>query len=254
MWSRNLTIWRPAVLLLVLCLSASPATAAWTLLSHTSAGSTAGATITTGTIDTTGADLLVVAISEYEGGSPPSVLSDSNSNSWTGLTAKANGANATRCRLYYVQGGMVGGGHTFTSAASGTATYSSLAVLAFSGSTSTPFNVENGALSGSGTSLSAGSITPGQDVSLVVSALAHDGGAASVAVTASLAIVETVTYSGGNHDGLSIAWLSQSPAAAINPNWTWTGTVASTAVIAAFKPVAGGGVSPVGMLLRGVAQ
>ena len=66
---------------------------------------------TSGTTDTTGAVLLVVAL-KWEGTGPPT-FSDSNSNTWTGLTTY-NSNGQKYIRLYYCKNATVGAGHTFT--------------------------------------------------------------------------------------------------------------------------------------------
>ena len=96
------------------------------LISSTSASNTAD-TVTTGSIETTAATLLVVWLAMDNGGTVS--LSDSKSNSWTALTSSVNGS--TKSILYYCSNPTVGTGHTFTNA--GNQNYSTIYVGAFSG-------------------------------------------------------------------------------------------------------------------------
>ena len=195
-------------------------------------------TITTPGIDTTGADLLIVSVSQYVGFSV-GTLTDSKSNSWSGLTAQVGSSNIYT-RLYYSIPTSVGSSHTF-SFNNGGALAGAIDVQAWSGADPTPFDVENGAKGSGITSKQPGSITPNNANSLIISALGTDGGT-GYSVNSSLTISDFDDYSGGNNEGQALAWFVQGAAAAINPTWSWSGSSTETAaVIAAFKPLAGGG-------------
>lgn len=85
------------------------------LLAHTAKPSLDANAVTTDAIDTTGATLLVVILSDHAGTSP---VSDSKGNTWTALTAQAavdvGGGIGGAVRLHYVINPIVGTGHTFT--------------------------------------------------------------------------------------------------------------------------------------------
>jgi hypothetical protein len=206
----------------------------WALLASTS-----GAITNTGSsssINTTGADLVVVGVSQWAGANI-ATLSDSKGNTWTPLTAKTGPGPQAYSRLYYVRGGTFGTSHTFTLTAA-SAFYASICVLAFAGSSASPFDVQNGAVAASGTSLSTGSITPSLDNELVVSAGAFTNNTTAYNVTL---LTKQVDYQYQNtiNEGGAIAWAQQNPAAAINPSWSWTTSAEAAATIAAFKIGAG---------------
>lgn len=189
---------------------------------------------TTGSVDTTGATLLVVIASAYNG---DPTITDSKGNTWNSLTSYAG---TVRVKIYYASNPTVGTGHTFSWSGG---TYTAIRALAYSGvATTSPYDVENGATSGGATTLSTGSVTPSQNDSLIVAGWSAGSAAASnLSINASLAIRGTVRYGdGGSYFGLAGADYVQGTAAAINPAWSWTGSDYCAANIAVFKPTAGG--------------
>jgi hypothetical protein len=111
-----------------------------------------------------------------------------------------------------------------------------MAVLAVSGSASSPFDQQNGATNGgSHSSLATGSITPSENGELIVIA-----GAAGVYQPASLTtpygILAQVIISGGQHYAVFLAFTIQGSAAATNPTITYSASSGSAAAaIASFK-------------------
>lgn len=205
-----------------------------TFLVGTSAASgTSGNGVTTGAIDTTGADLLVVLVSDYSGGSTRTV-SDSKANSWTPQSGDANGG-AARARLYWCKPSSVGSGHTFTDLS--TSNYATIVVGAFSGTHATPFDVES---TGTGTNVdpataSAGSITPSLPNGLVIAGVAVDTSSAT-AIDSSFIVVDTIVpQSSGNNQSGGMAYKIQTTAVPVNPTWTLTAPNAWAATIASFK-------------------
>lgn len=201
----------------------------------TSASGNAG--VTTSGIDTTGADLIVVSVSWYIVDTPIGSLtfSDSKSNTWTRLTDSTGGGVAANV-LYYCQSPTVGSGHTFTT----NGAYVSVCVAAFSGSTSSPFDVQNGsgAAGGAGT-IQPGSITPTVDNELVMCGFCGGAGTSPVSIDGGFTkiVEEPVSSSFGG----AIAYLIQTTAAAANPTWTLSASGSSKATrIASFKAAAGG--------------
>jgi hypothetical protein len=119
-------------------------------------------------------------------------------------------------------------------------TFPSGAIIAVDGLTT--FDQTNAASSATVTTIQPGSITPGSSSELIVSALElRDGGASGFSVGSSFTIVETAQGSGDV--GIVAAYLIQGAAAAINPVWSWTGSVRVAAAIASFTGTfsAGGG-------------
>lgn len=206
------------------------AASSWSLIAHGLGGSSDNPTVAA--INTTGANILVVSVSQYKG-STIGTLSDSKSNTWTGLTAKI-GASEAYNRLFYCASPTVGSGHTFT--VSGTGIFGAVAVQAWSGANVAPFDVENGAIGASVTSLQTGSVTPSQNNSLIVTSVDPAGGSATTyAINSGFTITDSIDSQSGI-EGLAMAYLVQTNAAAINPSWSWVGSSEPAAAIAVFKP------------------
>lgn len=211
------------------------------LLVKDAAASSNGSSVTTAGVDTTGANLIIVALSSNTANLEPT-LSDSNSNAWTGLTAYAG--SGCRIRLFYTYAPVVGAAHTFT--ASGVAvSVPSIHVMAFDGAASSPFDQENGANAASGTTLSTGSVTPTQDNEIIVSAGGNSfSGAQTLGVSgANSAITASFELAGSQHFFSAAAYGLQGSAAAENWTWSWfsSGGSEPVAAIATFKTVATSG-------------
>ena len=203
----------------------------WSLIAHTAANAQ-----TTSAINTTGADLIVISLGGNIGSS--AAPTDNKGNTWTALTYHSAVANYG-ARLFYCESPTVGAGHTFSGPTA--SSFIPICVQAWSGSAaSSPFDQQNGNdYHGSNvTTLAAGSITPGQNNELVVTAISTLGGAVS-AVDTGFTISDTTTYSGGYSGGM--AYLEQSTAGAVNPNWTFASYgYAIDTVIASFKGAGSG--------------
>ena len=209
---------------------------AWELMASTSAGGTAN-TVTSSGIDTTGANLIVVAVSWFGIGAVPT-LTDSNGNTWTQRTAYG-GANDDHV-LYYCSNPTVGAGHTFTAAK--TSSYPTISVAAFSGAaSSSPYSAESGAYAAAVATAQPGSVTPAGDKYLVITSATWSS-ALTAAVDSGFNIAAQTNFSSGNHMGGGIAYLVQDTAAAVNPTWSG-GTTSWSVALATFIP--GGGASAV---------
>jgi hypothetical protein len=205
--------------------------AGFSLVAHTGGGLGANPAKTTGAVDTTGADLLVVAY-VYDYRVSPSIF-DSKLNTWTGLTSKT-GNNAGAVKLYYVKNPIVGSGHTVTLGATGGAFYAAAYFAAFRGAdVLAPFDVENGA-NGIGTTIQPGSILPTVGGDLVVSAMAINVTGAPT-VDPSMNMLDNNGLQAGTYYGGGLAYKIQNTAAAINPVWTVGSSAANACVIASFK-------------------
>ncbi len=204
------------------------------LVGHITASSTTSSTFTSGTLDTTGATLIVVAVEEFA----VSTLSDNMSNgAGTSLTLQT-GSNI-RLQLHYYVAPTVGAGHTWTS--TGTGTFTTLAISAWSGvTTSSPFDVENGAAVTSTTTIQPGSVTPAVSGSLLLFAIGNNQTIGSNSINNSFVVMDTTNVVGGQHEAAAHGYLVQSVAAPINPTWTIAGTDDILGRIAVFKPSAGG--------------
>ncbi len=205
---------------------------AFSLVAHSGAASVSGAAVTTSGIDTSGADLIVVAISQLGIGG---TLTDSKSNTWTALTAQG-GAGFTRAgQLFYCASPTVGSGHTFTFTCGGSGFFCGICVEAFSGvDTGTPFDAESGAAGGVP---QPGSITPAGANELFVAGLEH-GDATSESVDSGFTITDDIPNA-GNAIGCSMSYLIETTATAQNPTWSPANSPRPT--MAAFVAAAGGG-------------
>jgi hypothetical protein len=205
----------------------------FTLVAHSVSLGTPSSPVTTPGINTTGASLLVVAISQYNGVSIGSV-SDSRSNTWTPLTGKTANSEPYS-QLFYCASPLVGAGHTFT-LDNGGGIFGVIGVQAWTGGVGT-FDVQNGAINGTpGLSLQPGSVTPTVGSSLIVSAISADAGAASFAIDSGFTITDRVDYAGSVNEAFGMAYLVQGAAAAVNPSWSWSSSADAAATIASFKP------------------
>jgi hypothetical protein len=214
---------------------------AFSLVANTSASSSNRNGFTSGAIDTSGADFIVIALADLDFFTVGS-LTDSKGNTWNALTRLEASSGDPGLRLYYAVAPTVGSGHTFTW--TGNFTDAAMAVAAFSGANvSSPFDQQNGtAPTASPTSPQPGSITPSEDNELIIAALcwgvAESG---SVSVNSSMTIANQVDAASPNHNGVALAYLVQTSLAAINPTWTSAIAQPKTAVIASFKVSGGGG-------------
>ncbi len=216
---------------------------AYSLVAHVGAKSTTGSGFTSGSINTSGADLLIVMVGNYSGTQP--TLSDSvggNSNTWVPLTRQDSG-NSSSALIYYAKNATVGSGHTFT--LTGNNSFASMEVQAWSGSDLTaPFDVQNGANeSSNATTLQPGSVTPSNNGSLIVAGLCLRGfGTPGDTATVNSGFTDLDQQTGVSSQclGSALAYLVQGTAGAVNPTWTWTHGDDAGAVIAVFKAAAGG--------------
>lgn len=199
---------------------------AYSFVVATSAASSDGNSVTSSSIDTTGADLLVVVVSDYSAASE-GTLSDSKSNTWTKRTIYNDGS-IQRTVAYYAKNPTVGSGHTFT--VNGTAHYPGIAVAAFSGAdTSAPYDTEAGSY-GSTSPFAAGSITPSQSDSLVISGAGYwvSGVVDASSINGGFTLASHVAK-GVAGFGAGVAYLIQTSAAAANPSWTTSSAVSAWA-------------------------
>jgi len=174
------------------------------LLASISAYSSTGHDITTGSINSSGATLLIVALADRATGSH--TISDSKGNTWTALTGRTGGSLSQQT-LYYCLSPTVGSGHTFSSTC-GAASYPALAVTAWNGVSG--FDKSAGASS----TTQAGSITPAQNNSLIIfhaTALTD-----AVSVSSGFTLHQNIVQHGNNYT-IGLSYLIQATASAINP-------------------------------------
>lgn len=205
----------------------------YALVAHTVGFSTTSNGFTSSSINTTGADLLIVGLSEG-GGVNNGTIFDSKGNSWGKLTQAIN--NGKSSELWFAWNPIVGTGHTFS--VTGTTDFPALCVAAFSGSqtTSSPFDVQNSANALSASTLATGSITPGSANELVVTCLQSDGQGLAATISGGFTVLDSTTDASFGHQSASFAYLIQTTATAANPTWTRpSGSSTITANIASFR-------------------
>lgn len=186
---------------------------------------------TTGSLDTTGATLLVAVVS-YNG--TVTGVTDSKGNTWTALTAHAN--SGVTSRIYYVDSATptVGSGHTFT--LNGTGIAGAINVMAFSGTVASPYDSQqNGSNSASASTIQPGVVTPGAQGAIIISGFTGGntfGGSATI--NSGFTITNQKALTGGTNYGTAAAYRIQGDPA--NPLWTLGSTVSNIAsTIAVFK-------------------
>jgi len=211
------------LLTLALCAIPSQGFGAIAYVATANCGATSGSldTCTTGSANMTGVNLLVACVGWGGTGTP--AISDTSSNSYTGRTSQADTFGVS-VKCYDAQGATVTSSMTFTVTTTGSQA-PSLIVMGFSGAlTSSGFDQTNGSSPGSGvTSVQPGSITPSVNGEVLIDAQTlTDGAQASISIDSGFSTPETVSFSGGNHYGVSMAYFIQSTAAAINPTESWT--------------------------------
>ena len=186
-------------------------------------------------INTTGSNLIIVAIASYNPNTAP-VLSDSAGNTWTALTEVVEGG-ITRLRLYYSYAPTTSATHTFT--CTGTDIYVGFSVTAYSGASSSPFDVENSNKSNgvSIATLTAGSVTPSVDDELIVAAIASGsiGEQSPLSINSGFTIANTSVNLSGEAFGVSLAYIIQTTKGTVNPTFSWTGNAETATSIATFK-------------------
>ncbi len=194
-------------------------------------------TSTTGTLDTTGATLLVVHVA-YLAGNPPAI-SDSKGNGWTGLT-EATSTVSGADRIFYAPNPTVGTGHTFTF--TGTGVGCQLVAAAFSGIrlTPDPFDTEAQFVGGpAATTASPGPITTSVPGELVVSGFAWNNNNTTATMDNGFTVTDSTDFVGGTNFGAAFAYKVQATTTTYSPGWTNGATGRSEAVIASFIPEAG---------------
>jgi hypothetical protein len=169
-------------------------------------------------IDSTGATLIVVAVTALAGSS--GTFGDSKSNSWTEITA-SDPSTIFLARVFYSVPTSVGSGHTFTY--TGASVFSSFSGLVFAGShASAPSDQTATSASDSAGTKQGGSVTPSEDNEVVVSFTGFDCGVGQ-SIDGGFTEGDDVGTTGNGY-GSCAAYLIQTTATAANPTWTYNNT------------------------------
>ncbi len=175
---------------------------------HAVAGSIDTSNVTTSAIDTTGADLIIIAVSEFY-------------------------ATGTLIQLFYKQAPTVGSGHTFS--CSDGAAYPAIAIVAFAGSIASPFDQQNtGSNAFASTAGGSGTVTPSNTNQLIFIGIST-GTASTYSVDSGFSISDQISLSSGHNEGLAVAYLVQTAASAVAPTFTYTSSNNEAASMATFK-------------------
>lgn len=208
------------------------------LIAHTGSASGDTSSVTTSAINTTGANFLVVAVSNFASASAATVT-DSKGNTWTPLTTQVT-PSSQRMLLYYSVPTSAGAGHTFT--ATGTVDFPAICVQAFSVVNTSPFESESGDKTDSSTthtSLQPGSLTPSMNGSLIITGLASFPASfppPPQSIDSGFTITDDIPSANAVNFGCALAYLIQGTAGAVNPTWT-TAPSSLAAAMAVFKPI-----------------
>ena len=194
---------------------------------------------TTG-VDTSGATFLAAVVVTYTFGAGSLSNPDSKGNNWTALTAKQSQAgNSAKVQIFYCASPVVGASHTITIAGSSDI-YCCAWFMAFSGGLLvSPFDLEAGTGSSTGTTIHAGSgVTPSLANELIISGLSTEvlsGTPAVSNLTGAVQLSGASPQVGGVNFGGGAAYAIQTTAALADPIWTVASSAANAAVIACFK-------------------
>jgi hypothetical protein len=204
-----------------------------TLVAHTAKGSANGNTVTTDAIDTTGADMIVLAMSEYSSGEP---ISDSYGNTWTTMGALGFGFFGT-IAFFYCLAPTAGAGHTFSCLPVPTGKQPALAVSAWS---SIVALMDHGnTASATGTSADTDPLTPTAVGQLLVSALVIEN--ADTVSAGAWTILDQIPASASFHPSIALAWNLSPSLSAMHASWTWANNSANhSAIIARFSTTSSG--------------
>jgi len=200
-----------------------------TVLAETDARSTNNTSVTTSAIDTTGCDILILAV--VDDNASPAAPTDSKGNTWTAATRYKTSAQGVR--FYYCIGGTVGSSHTFTFTPGGT-NYPAIGMIGASCDGTPTYDAENGA----NTSQTTGNVTPSASGALVITG---QGNSDSNAVTGASGFTITAALpANANAYGVGMAYVVHT-SGAIGATWTQGGSNTKCSNIIAFVESGGGG-------------
>lgn len=203
------------------------------LVSNIGAQGNGNVSVTTGTINTTGADLLIAFTSSSNGNFPTVVITDSKGNTWNPLSVSIAGSNGNRGQLFWSSPSSVGSGHTFTADTATGDKFFGLCVQAFSGAHASPYASEVGTALSSATSGQPGSITPPEDNCVIVAGIGTLDNSPSI--NSGFTITDDAPSRSGQNYGAALAYKVQTTAGAENPTWSWSIASESALRSAVFK-------------------
>lgn len=214
--------------------SAAGGGSVWSVIGSISAVSGDTNNVTTGTLDTTGANLIVAVVGYFPGGTFTPPIVDSKSNAYTAVTAQVD-TGQVAAQLFYKISPIVGAGHTFgTSGGSGA--FPAICVVALKDTGSTPVvDTSSGAIGSFATPIQPGSITPVVNNEMLVTG-ATAGVSGTLSIDSGFSIDQQKSFAAGANEACGISHFNQTIAAAINPSWSLTTTAHGAVSMVAFKP------------------
>lgn len=211
------------------------AAASGPLVAFAAASATNPNTVTTAEINTTAANLIVIAVSAASSAGDSIYPSDSQSNTWTGLTWRDSGVGGgNSVRIFYCYAPTTNSSHTFSFPHS--SSYATILVMAFSGMASSPFDVEGGnAFTSAVTSFPSGSVTPSQANTIVITALAVGDLSTAPSIDSGFTVQCVGPGVGGSSWAGAAGYKVLTAASAQNPTWTTAASSIGATSTAVFK-------------------
>lgn len=212
-----------------------PVTPGYALIDHSIGGASAAdpTTATSSVVDSSLGDLMIAFVAYYDL-STRGTVDDNKGNAWNALAESAIGSSVVG-RFFWSRLTNVGSGHT-ARYHSVDNSYGTICIAVFSGSPTSPFDVQNGATGAAVTSLATGSVTPFASLELIVTGVGLNGDSATLAVDSGFSITDKNSFVGGDHFGAALAYKIKSDALAENATWSLGGPQDLAARIAAFLP------------------
>lgn len=205
-----------------------------TAISPTSGGG-ARRVATTAPFDTTGASLIVIAVTDNQAGAAPT-LTDSAGNTWTLIRTQTDTVK-NRIKMYSCVNPTTSANHTFTYSTTNDS-FPCIMVLAIKGtSIASPLDKQNSnpipAALASGT---PGSITPAFNNEIIITAVSAGGNASfpNVPTIGGSYIVSNSQVWVNNYKSAMAYWI-QTTATTTNPTWTFNGNDTAALMILSFQ-------------------
>ena len=196
--------------------------------------------VTSGAIDSTGANLLVSGLGSSWNTKP---FFDSKSNTWSQVRSELENFDFDRqASIAWSTPTSVGSGHTGSHGQALSSNYQAIVFAAFSGAAaSSPEDQTADDYISSTESIQAGSITPTEANELIIAVLCSRSDV-EVSIDSGFTIIAQIPASESpQYRAVAMAYKIQTSAEAVNPTWSWTGAHAAVAIIHSFKAGAGGG-------------
>lgn len=193
----------------------------------TSGGSGGG---TTASINTTGADGIVIVLAN---GTILGTVGDNKGNTYDLIGLSNTPASTGQCSLWFVPNPVVGAGHTFSFG--GTSTFPSGFVIALSGTAAFQYPIAIRASQTTTSGQTSTALTPLVNNCIVIAGLEYNDTVTLPSINGGFTITDSVLGVAGNKFGGALAYLIQTGAASAQPTWTWTNSVRNAAVLAVFQ-------------------